>query len=133
MLCDECRHAENSGSCEYDNATDSCQHNPPMPPAVLKPREVSALTLWTKTPLGAIIARSATDPQHPGIYIDLRRGTDYPDMPLALVEFSSDDADLTDGEANIITRVWGDAMQESYTERVVHQNIEQYFTTEEVP
>ena len=93
--------------------------------------EVSAITLRTETPLGAIIARAATDPAHPGIYIDLRRGADDPDMPLALVEFSADDADFMDGVENLITRVWGDAMQEDYTERVVHLNVEKYFTTEE--
>lgn len=92
--------------------------------------EVSAITLRVETPLGAIIARSATDPNHPGIYIDLRRGVDDPDMPLALVEFAADEADLPEA---LITRVWGDAMQEDYTTRVDHQNIEQYFTTEEVP
>lgn len=92
--------------------------------------EVSAITLRTETPLGAIIARSATDPNHPGIYIDLRRGVDDPDMPLALVEFAADEADMP---AALITRVWGNATQEDYTERVVHQNIERYFTTEEVP
>ena len=92
--------------------------------------EVSAITLRVETPLGGIIARSATDPNHPGIYIDLRRGVDDPDMPLALVEFAADEADLPEA---LITRVWGDAMQEDYTTRVDHQNIEQYFTTEEVP
>lgn len=92
--------------------------------------EVSAITLRVETPLGAVIARSATDPNHPGIYIDLRRGVDDPDMPLALVEFAADEADLPEA---LITRVWGDAMQEDYTTRVDHQNIEQYFTTEEVP
>ncbi len=94
------------------------------------PTEVSAITLRTETPLGAIIARSATDPNHPGIYIDLRRGVDDPDMPLALVEFAADEADMP---AALITRVWGNATQEDYTERVVHQNVERYFTTEEVP
>ncbi len=92
--------------------------------------EVSAITLRAETPLGAIIARSATDPNHPGIYIDLRRGVDDPDMPLVLVEFAADEADLPE---TLITRVWGDATQEDYTTRVDHQNVEQYFTTEEVP
>lgn len=96
-------------------------------------REVSAITLRTETPLGAIIARAATDPNHPGIYIDLRRGADDPDMPLVLVEFSEDEADQWDGKQLIVTRVWGDGRQEDYTERVVHQNIEHYFSTEEVP
>ena len=137
MLCDECHQL--GGGCDYDSKTDSCQLNPSMPfadsevSAGFVSREVSAITLRTETPLGAIIARAATDPNHPGIYIDLRRGVDDPDMPLALVEFSADDADFLDGEQNIITRVWGNARQEDYTVRTVHQNIEHYFSTEEVP
>lgn len=27
MLCDECRHADGSGDCDYDSATDTCKHN----------------------------------------------------------------------------------------------------------
>lgn len=132
MLCDECRHSETPGPCDYNSRTDSCQHNPPMPPA-LAPREVSAITLRTETPLGAIIARATTDPDHPGIYIDLRRTDATDDMPLALVEFSADDADYPAGEPHIISRIWGDSQDESYTQRVVHRNVEEYFATEEVP
>ena len=84
----------------------------------------------TETPLGAIIARAATDPNHPGIYIDLRRGSDDPDMPLALVEFSADDADFMDGVENLITRVWGDAMQEDY--RFLLSQLEQVLVSGEV-
>lgn len=132
MLCDECRHAENSAPCDYNNELECCHKNPPMP-AVSKPREVSAITLREETPLGAIIARAATDPGHPGIYIDLRRTDADADMPLVLVEFSADDTDFPDGDKNIITRVWGDSRDESYTQRVVHRNVEEYFATEEVP
>lgn len=138
MLCDECRHTEGSGPCDYDSKLDCCRNNPPTPAdcgvsADSVSREVSAITLRAETPLGAIIARAATDPNHPGIYIDLRRGADDPDMPLALVEFSADDADFLEGEQNIITRVWGNARDESFTVRTIHQNIEHYFSTEEVP
>ena len=76
-----------------------------------------------ETPLGTLVATAATDPQHPGIYIDLRRTGESDDVPLALVEFSADDADFPDGDQNLITRVWGNARQEDYTMRTVHQNI----------
>lgn len=75
--------------------------------------------------------KAALDSQHPGVYVDLRRPGTECDLPLALVEFSADDADFPDGDQNIITRVWGNARQEDYTMRTVHQNIEQYFKPEE--
>lgn len=75
------------------------------------------------TPLGTLIASAATDPEHPGVCVDLRRPDESGDIPLALVEFSADDADFPDGDKNIITRVWGNARQKDYTIRTVHQNI----------
>lgn len=86
--------------------------------------------LAVDTPLGTLVVKAALDSQHPGVYVDLRRPGTECDLPLALVEFSADDADFIDGDQNIITRVWGNARQEEYTLRTVHQNIEQYFRTE---
>lgn len=94
------------------------------------PREIPA-ALAVDTPLGALVVKAALDSQHPGVYVDLRRPGMECDLPLALVEFSADDADFIDGDQNIITRVWGNARQEDYTMRTVHQNIEQYFKSEE--
>ena len=93
-------------------------------------REIPA-ALAVDTPLGALVVKAALDSQHPGVYVDLRRPGMECDLPLALVEFSADDADFIDGDQNIITRVWGNARQEDYTMRTVHQNIEQYFKSEE--
>lgn len=76
-----------------------------------------------ETPLGVLVATAAKDPEHPGIYIDLRRSDAEHDIPLALVEFATDDADFPDGDENIITRVWGNVRQKEYTMRTVHQNI----------
>ena len=93
-------------------------------------REIPA-ALAVDTPLGTIVVKAALDSQHPGVYVDLRRPGMECDLPLALVEFSADDADFPNGDQNIITRVWGNARQEEYTLRTVHQNIEQYFKPEE--
>ncbi len=128
MLCDECRHAENSGPCDYNSRLDFCRHNPPRP----APKEVPS-AMRVETPLGAIIVRAECDPEHPGVWIDLRRPDADQDMPLAIVEFSADDTDFPDGDRNIITRVWGDSRAAGYTDRVVHKNIEEYFATEEAP
>lgn len=84
-----------------------------------------------ETPLGTIVVKTALDSEHPGVYIDLRRKGCECDMPLVLVEYCGDEADKPDGEKNIITRVWGNAGQEDYTERVVHEGIEDYFAPEE--
>lgn len=126
MLCDECRHTEGMPGCDYDSRLDFCRNNPPAP----APREVPA-ALAVDTPLGTLVVKVALDSQHPGVYVDLRRPGMECDLPLALVEFSADDADFPNGDQNIITRVWGNARQEEYTLRTVHQNIEQYFKPEE--
>ncbi len=80
-----------------------------------------------KTPLGTIVASPATDPDHPGISIDLKRPGCDGELNLGLVEFACDESDLPEGKGHIITRVWGDGRQEDYTERVVHEGIEDFF------
>jgi len=94
-----------------------------MEMVVMTPLEVD-------TPLGTIIARGANDGVHPGILLSLIREDRQCDIPLALVEFAADDADLPEGEPNLITRVWGDGEQEDYTDRVVHRGIENHLRTE---
>jgi hypothetical protein len=85
-----------------------------------------------ETPLGAIIARVSNDPENPGIWIDLRRPDADCDLQLALVEFTADEGDLPEKEGHIITRVWSDGNQQSYTERIIHKGIEDYFRMEDV-
>lgn len=48
-------------------------------------------------------------------------------MPIALVEVCSDEGDLPEGENQLITRVWRDAKNESYTDRIVHEGVDEYF------
>lgn len=87
--------------------------------------------LRVETPLGALLARVQGDPDHPGIYIDLRRQDADQDLLLALVEFCEDEGDLPDGKHCIITRVWDEAMQDEYSYRHIHKGIEDYFKTDE--
>lgn len=84
-----------------------------------------------ETPLGTIIASPATDPNHPGISIDLRRLGYNGELNLGLVEFADDEGDFPEGKGHIITRVWGNGRQEDYTRRVVHEGIEDFFLSEE--
>ena len=86
--------------------------------------------LRVETPLGTIIVRPSCNSEHPGVWIDLCRTKADDDMPLALIEFSNDDSDLPEGQPNLITRVWGNGGDESYTDRIVHQGIEEYFRIE---
>lgn len=122
MLCDECRHTEGMPGCDYDSRLDCCRNNPLMP----VPREIP-VALAVDTPLGTLEVKAALDSHHPGVYVDLRRPGAECDLALVMVEFSADDADFPEGDQNIITRVWGNARQEDYTVRTVHQNIEKYF------
>jgi len=87
--------------------------------------------LRVETPLGTIIVRPSCNSEHPGVWIDLCRTKADDDMPLALIEFSNDDTDLPEGQPYLITRVWGNGRDESYTDRIVHQGIEEYFGIEE--
>lgn len=70
--------------------------------------ERTARAVMAHTPLGTIIATRTSDPEHPGIWLDLRLPQSGIEIPLGLVEYSADDADFPEGEGHIITRVWGD-------------------------
>ena len=70
--------------------------------------ERTARAVMAHTPLGTIIATRTSDPEHPGIWLDLRLPQSGIEIPLGLVEYSTDDADFPEGEGHIITRVWGD-------------------------
>lgn len=79
-------------------------------------------TMAVETPLGILKASAATDPNHPGIYIDLVLPGTTAEVSLALVEFcdvSDMDTDVL-GTKQIITRIWGDDEKEDYTDRIIH-------------
>lgn len=91
-------------------------------------------TLCVKTKLGTLVAYPSKDPAHPGIYIDLKRdGVPYSAL-IALIEYTDDDGDPETGEtrpAEIVSRTWGDAMADEYTDKVSVKNIEKFFTEED--
>ena len=89
--------------------------------------------LRVETPLGAIIARVSDDLDHPGIWVDLRRSDADQDLNLALMEFTKDESDLPEGQSNIITRVWANGQNSEYTDRHIHQGIEEFFKIAEEP
>ena len=77
------------------------------------------------------------DSKFPGIAISLTRPGAEIGRMLALTEFcSGDNTDCPDFPATddeVITRVWGDGLNEDYTTRVVHENIEKFFEQEKTP
>lgn len=90
--------------------------------------------LCVETKLGTLVAYPSKDPAHPGIYIDLKRDGNSYAAPIALVEYTDDDGDPETGEtrpAEIVSRTWGDAMTDEYTDKVSVKNIEKFFTEEE--
>lgn len=96
--------------------------------------------LCVDTPLGTLVAYAGTDPEYPGIYIDLQRPGFSVDAPLVLTECTETEGDLEDGVPQIITRIWGPVTEEEYSDRVVHSDIREFFmekkedgTNEEYP
>lgn len=89
------------------------------------PKDDDTPKIKTETPLGTLTAYKSTDPAHPGIYVDLCRGGK--EVPMALIEYTEDDADRDIEKNAMVTRIWGDAGQEDYTERIIHKNIENAF------
>ena len=90
--------------------------------------------LCVETKLGMLVAYPSKDPAHPGIYIDLKReGIPYSAL-IALIEYTDDDGDTETGDdlpAEIVSRTWGNAMADEYTDKVSVKNIEAFFTTED--
>lgn len=97
---------------------------------LIEKAEKQANIIRVETPLGILIARSSYGgPDYPGIYVEIRRPDADKDLSLALVEFTETEADIPK-TGHIITRVYGDALADEYTNRVVHEKIEDYFMIE---
>lgn len=82
--------------------------------------------LYVETPFGTLMAYSKGEPDNPGICIDLCRDGAVVDAPLILTEYTATEGDVEEG-GHIISRVWGAATEEDYSERTVHTNIELFF------
>lgn len=79
--------------------------------------------LTVETPLGIMRATRADYPGHPGIRIELQRAGEDDFLPLALVEYADDEADLPENVGFIISRAWQDIKEDEYSDRVVHKNV----------
>lgn len=80
--------------------------------------------LKVKTPMGTLIAYPSTDPNNPGIFIDLKRkGTD------CLLNLAGTECQID--ENKLVSHVWGDASHEDTTHDVTHENVDAYFKEDE--
>lgn len=84
-------------------------------------RQEKEQQVTVKTELGNLVAYPSVDPNHPGIYINLKHGQGDGIM-LTMTELCRDEADLSEGP-HIITRVWDDWKEEEYSNRIVHKGI----------
>lgn len=76
--------------------------------------------LRVQTPLGTLVAGITPDAEYPGIYIDIQDTPSKIMFPLNHAEY--------DPERNtIISRIWGDARQEDYTDRIDHVGLKEVF------
>ena len=83
--------------------------------------EIKDKRLLVHTSQGVLVAYASSDPNNPGIYIDLKiNGVEY---PVALVEYTEMEGVL-EKEGHIITRVWRDILKEGYTDRIVHEGFD---------
>lgn len=74
-----------------------------------------------KTSLGTIVV-SESKGIGKGVWIELYRPDALMEMTIAFVE-----VDKTSGEPKLVTRVWGNAMECDYTDKIEHQNVEEFF------
>ena len=95
-------------------------------------KERDGSRLHVDAELGQLVAYLSTDPEHPGIYIDLKRGGSDCMAPVAMVEYTSDDCKTSMGNIppSIVCRVWGDATKEDYTDLAICHNLDEYFEKE---
>lgn len=84
--------------------------------------------LTVETPMGTMIAYVLCDPSNPGILIDLHRQGYESDAPLCMAEYTE-----TEGDAegpHLITRVWEDVRSMEYTDRIIHEKMDEFFRGE---
>ena len=81
--------------------------------------------LTVETPMGTMIAYPSSDSHYPGILIDLHRPDCKTDAPLCMSEYTETEGDAEG--AHIITRVWEDVRSMEYTDRFIHEKIDEFF------
>ena len=127
MLCDECKHSPDYQGCDWIECH-GCFRSRGDKARIPLPQD---LGLRMGTPMGTLVAKRTTDPNYPGITVDLIRPDCEGECPICLVEYCSSenaDTDLPEMRPELITRIWGDALNEEYTSRVVHGNIDRFFS-----
>ncbi len=82
--------------------------------------------LCVDTELGQLTAYLGCNPDYPGIYIDVKRGST--EAPVILVEYTETEHTPSGTlPPCIISRIWGDTTNEDYTDAAVSENLDAFF------
>lgn len=94
-------------------------------------------SLYVETPVGKLHAYPATDPNYPGIYVDLERDNKRAAAPLLLLDFSHTEfPECENPEAAekgvLVCRCWQDVRQEDYEEkdRTIFTGYDEFFAAQ---
>lgn len=85
-----------------------------------------------KTPVGTLHAYPSTDPDYPGIYIDLERGPKKYSAPLLMLDFTHTEypecqSPGTAEKGILVCRCWGDVRREEYDTKVIFEGYDELF------
>lgn len=78
--------------------------------------------LEIETSKGILIVYPSTDPNNPGVYIDLKQPDSDIALNIACIE-CQEDSDTP----KLVTHVWGSALNEDATHDITHTNTDEYF------
>ena len=94
-------------------------------------------SIYVETPIGRLHAYPATDPNYPGIYVDLERDNKRAAAPLLLLDFSHTEfPECENPEAAekgvLVCRCWQDVRQEDYEEkdRTIFTGYDEFFAAQ---
>lgn len=82
-----------------------------------------------ETPMGTIVAYASCNSSYPGILIDLHRSECETDAPLCMAEYTETEWDVGE-DPHIITRIWEDVCSIEYTDRIIHEKMDEFFRKE---
>ena len=83
---------------------------------------MDATPIEVATPFGTLVAEPCADSDYPGIYVYLRDRNGF-ELDLALIEYGHPSPF---NEGMLQTLVWGDALNEDYTDVRIHMNVDKW-------
>lgn len=88
--------------------------------------------LFIETPVGRLHVYPSTDPEYPGVYIDLKRDGHNVEAPLLSLDFSHTERPECDDPETakkgvLCCRTWDNVAREDYISKVVFSDIDNFF------